>query len=437
MSLVASFLVLVQPLSEAFTAPSFRNFLTLLTGWLFAQRRTVTGCLLAAGAVGSKHHSVFHRFFSRAAWSLDALGLLLFDLLLAWLPLDGTIYLTLDDTLACKRGRHMFGVGFFRDPLKSGKTLSISSLGHDWVTLCVVVNLPCCPDRVFSLPLLFRLYIGPKVCPKTNQVYKTRPQLAVEMLALLCAHAKKRGFHLLVDGAYNGETVLNHLPENCDLTTRLPLMARLYEAAPARKPSQRGRPRVRGEKLPSPKEMLKKKGRVYNLELYGKTQKRKLVERVAYWYKAPTKKLRVVVVQSVPGDSSAHAFYSTAWQDSGLKMLVRYTFRWSIEEMHQGAKTGLGFEEPQGWSELAVKRTAPMAMLLYTLVVYWFGKEGYKLYEKVDRPWYQKKKEASFWDMLNTLKRESLKATILPLVGIKQPSDQFIRALSCAVHAPL
>jgi hypothetical protein len=183
--------------------------------------------------------------------------------------------------------------------------------------------------------------------------------------------------------------------------------------------------------------MLQKRGRVYNIELYGKTQRMKIVEQVAYWHSAPKKKLRVIVVQPVSGNSPAQAFYSTEWRDCGLKMVVRYTFRWSIEEMHQGAKTGLGFEEAQGWSELAVKRGAPMAMLLYTLVVYWFGKEGHKLYTEVDRPWYQKKREPSFWDMLNTLKRESLKETILPLVGQKQPSHQFIQALSCAVHAPL
>ena len=71
MNLVTSFLVMLQPLAVAMTAPTFCNWTTLLAGWAFAPRRTVTGMLLAAGAVGKKHHSAFHRLFAQAQWSLD------------------------------------------------------------------------------------------------------------------------------------------------------------------------------------------------------------------------------------------------------------------------------------------------------------------------------------------------------------------------------
>src|SRR5687768_1041848 len=60
---------------------NFQTWLTLATGWLFARRRTVTRLIVAAGAVEEKHFSSFHRFFSRAAWSRDGLGLAIFALL--------------------------------------------------------------------------------------------------------------------------------------------------------------------------------------------------------------------------------------------------------------------------------------------------------------------------------------------------------------------
>ena len=76
MSLVPSFVDLLQPLSCAMTCPTFDSLLTVLTGWVFARRRTVTGMILAAGAaVGAKHHSAYHRLFAAARWSLDELGL--------------------------------------------------------------------------------------------------------------------------------------------------------------------------------------------------------------------------------------------------------------------------------------------------------------------------------------------------------------------------
>ena len=68
---------------------------------------------------------------------------------------------------------------------------------------------------------------------KHRRASRTRPELAVEMLTLLCHHRKPRHFHVVADSAYGGQSVLCHLPTNCDLTSRLLKDARLY-AAPHR-----------------------------------------------------------------------------------------------------------------------------------------------------------------------------------------------------------
>ena len=61
--------------TSCFQARSSVVFQWLVLGWAQCQgRRTLTSVALAAGAVGQRHISVFHRFFRRAAWSLDALG---------------------------------------------------------------------------------------------------------------------------------------------------------------------------------------------------------------------------------------------------------------------------------------------------------------------------------------------------------------------------
>ncbi len=66
-SLVPSFLDLLQPLSCVMTTPTFDSFLTVIRGWVFARLHTVTGMILAADAVGTKHHSAYHRLFARRA----------------------------------------------------------------------------------------------------------------------------------------------------------------------------------------------------------------------------------------------------------------------------------------------------------------------------------------------------------------------------------
>jgi len=158
MSLVASFVEIVQPLNWAMSTPVFHRFLIVLTGWIFAPRRTVTGMLVAAGVAGQQHHAAFHRVFSKACWSLDQLGLIVFLLLKALLP-EGTVKLSLDDTEAHKRGHKVYGVGMHHDPMLSTRKQPVLTWGHSWVILSVVAALPCCPGRVFSLPILFRLYL--------------------------------------------------------------------------------------------------------------------------------------------------------------------------------------------------------------------------------------------------------------------------------------
>jgi hypothetical protein len=80
-----TFGILLASFSGCFQAQSYRTFQWLVTGWIQClRRRTITGVVLASGAVGERHISVFHRFFARAQWSLDAVGRVVFELALRW-----------------------------------------------------------------------------------------------------------------------------------------------------------------------------------------------------------------------------------------------------------------------------------------------------------------------------------------------------------------
>jgi hypothetical protein len=411
MSLVTSFAVLLQPLALVMTAPSFENFVTILTGWAFAPRRTITGMLQAAGAVGSKHHSAFHRLFASARWSRDQLGVVVFDILAVWLGGE-VVMLALDDTLARKRGVKMFGVGMHHDPLLSSRGKAITNWGHSWVVLGVILRFPLWPERALCLPILFRLYLNKGAAARHRRTYRTRPELAVEMLAMLCRARKSRRFHVIADSAYGGQSVLNHLPENCDLTSRLLLNARLYGPRPERKPGVNGRPRKRGSQLPTPAEMLTQRAARRELDLYGRRDHVRLCDCVGHVYAAPERPLRVVATEALSGGRGQQAFYSTDWQATAVDVLNWYAWRWSIEVAFHDSKQSLGFEEPQGWTRQAVERTAPTAMLLYSLIVLWFVRDGHRNYRLLDRPWYTTKTQPSFADMLATLRRVSLREQV-------------------------
>jgi len=413
MELVPGFVGLLQGLSDTMTAPTFASWTTIVTGWVFAGRRTVTRMILAVGDGADKHFSSYHRVFSAARWSLDALGLAVFDLMQPFLP--AVVMLALDDTLARKRGLKMFGAGMHHDPLLSSRSKVITHWGHSWVVLGVIVELPFRRGYYYCLPILFRLYLNKKSAAKHRRVYRTRPELAVELLTVLCHQRKNRCFHAVADSAYGGQSVLCHLPENCDLTSRLVKDARLYAAREQRTPGTNGRPRKRGQRLPTPQAMLAGRCRRVTLDIYGRSESARLADQVAHMHAAPQRPLRVVALEALQGGRGQEAFYSTCSDAAAEQVIEWYAMRWSIEVMNRDSKQHLGFEEPQGWTRRSVERTAPLAMLLYSLIVLWFGREGHRSWRPLVCPWYTSKTEPSFADMLSTLRRLSVRQQVLTL----------------------
>jgi len=121
--LLADLLIVFGP---CFTAPTFRTFCGLVTGFLAQPgQRTVTGMLVGARLAGRWHHTRAHRFFSAARWSPDALGLLLVDLIATWLlDRQAPLHLVVDDTLFRRSGRKVWGAAWHHDPWHAGASRS-------------------------------------------------------------------------------------------------------------------------------------------------------------------------------------------------------------------------------------------------------------------------------------------------------------------------
>src|SRR5438270_2309220 len=89
--------VLLATFTPCFQARSVVIFEWLVIGWIQCQgRRTLTDVALASGAIGERHISVFHRFFSCASWTLDAFGRVVFMVALKWLPADQPLVVLCD-----------------------------------------------------------------------------------------------------------------------------------------------------------------------------------------------------------------------------------------------------------------------------------------------------------------------------------------------------
>jgi DDE superfamily endonuclease len=464
MQLTPSFRVLLQQFRPVFTAPSFRLFVLILTGWALSSRhRFITECIFTAGQVGIGHWSCYHRFFSHYCWSLDSLSQALTQLLIRRFAPDGPILLAADDTLCRKRGLGLFGAGMHHDPLFSSKALKVFSWGHDWVVLALLLRLPrWAPTKVFALPLVFRLYVNRQGLAKgkkakkaksqrpqgkrgaaasakkkkkwrpANPNHRTRPQLLVEMLQLVASWFPERQFVVCADSAYGGQSVLRHLPANVDLISQVHPQGVLY-APPPPPTGQRGRRRKKGDRLPDLQAWANDTGsswQTLDFAQYGLHATLQIKVQQALYYKAGKERLlTIILTRDTTGQRPDHRFYCTRLDWSAPEVLSAYASRWALEVTFEGAKQVLGLEDPANRLPKAVQRTAPVALVLYSLIVLWFDAIGHEWVRVPYRPWYQRKREPSFQDMVTTLRRKSWEEKIAEVVSPTGPHGKWLASV--------
>jgi hypothetical protein len=317
------------------------------------------------------------------------------------------------------------------DPLRSTARKPCFSFGHVWVVLARWVPLPMGGTRGFALPLLFRLYRSTKRGGQTDapsrptrgrrmqaaQVAHTqaaRPtklELAREMLAIVASWAGSRPIYAAADSLYAGRTLLERRPANVHVISRLRMDAALWTPPPPRRTGQTGRPRRRGVRLPTPTALAAagRRWRTVTVTIYGRTVTAQALLCRALWYVAlRDHPVRIVVVRDPAGKRKDEAFFCTDAALDAASILEMYARRWTLEVTFHDSKQYLGFEDAQSQTAQAVLRTAPLAGIVYDLILLWAAsrlRSGWSL-PVVVRPWYRAKASPSFLDMLVALRQD-------------------------------
>jgi hypothetical protein len=172
-------------------------------------------------------------------------------LVVALLLPTGTVWLVVDDTLAHKRGARVAFGGFFLDAVTSTRKRKNFRFGLNWVVLGLAVHLPLRPDRYFCLPVAWRVYMK-----EGTAGHRKRTELAAELARLVAACLPGRECWLVGDAAYLSAAVLKGRPANLKVIGPLRWDVALYGLPPARRAGQRGRARKKGDRLPTPRQMI-------------------------------------------------------------------------------------------------------------------------------------------------------------------------------------
>lgn len=422
-----------------FTAPTFVTFQHLMAGWLLCVgRHTTTRLIEAAGVVGEKHHTSFHRFFRCARWATDEVGLKVVQLLLTLVAPGAALVVAVDDTLARHTGKKISSAGMHRDALLSTATKVFFHFGHVWVVVAVVVEVKRWNKR-FALPILMRLYRSDKTCKKMGIKHRKKTELAVELIGKLRAAVADREIIVVGDNGFANRTVLNGLPARTGFVGRGVMNAAVFERPGPRQRGDRGRTRVRGARLPTPEERARDSRAPWRsvvANIYGRPAKVKVQVFDALWQKRGAGNfVRFVLIRDWPAHDKDDVLICTDTTKSADWVIETYCKRWPLEETFHWCKSKLGLEEPQNRTEQAVLRTAPMSLWSYSLVLRWYLTVGHQTRWAALRilPWYTSKRVPAFSDMLASLRRETWRPRIDDRVANKRAIKKTIGSMLLAV----
>jgi hypothetical protein len=412
-----------------FTSPSFTLFCSLVPAWcLCTARHTITGIYRIAAPLSPRAHDSFHRFFRCASWSLGQLWALLAARLIdSFFCPTGPIPLLLDDTAFHKTGRKIVGAGWWRDAVRSTAQKTVHCFGLNIVVLALRISPPW-GGQPLALPLTVRLH---------TKGGATLLDLAEQMVVQVASWFPQRRFHLCADGFY-APLAGRRLPQTA-LTSHLRHDAALYELLRRPKKPRRGRPRKKGNRLPTPAQ-LAQKARQWStvmVDVRGKRVQRLVFALEVVWYAVcPDHPVLLVICRDPSGKQKDDFFFTTDVSAKPAEVVERYASRWAIEETFKNVKQGLGAEEPQLRSAQGPERVAAFSFWLYSVVWLWFIKSESRTASVVRLPWYPQKSTPSFTDAMASLRRLLWRQRIFPRSGTptltKENAMVLIEALAYA-----
>jgi DDE superfamily endonuclease len=390
----------LREFEEVFSERVWEWAKVLLIGAILAPgERTVAAILRVMGCSQEKQFQNYHRVLNRAKWSSRELShILLLLLVRLFVPGNEPVVIGIDETIERRRGRTIAARGVYRDPVRSSKEFFVKTNGLRWISMMLLTPIPWA-QRVWALPFLTVLAPSQRYHQERNMRHKTITDWAWQMIVQVARWLPGRPLVIVADGTYSVLDFLvnvSHLPQ-VSVITRLRLDACLYDPAPAREAGKRGRSALKGPaqpklatRLTDPTTVWKK----HNLSWYGgTTREMEIATGTALWYQSPVPPvaIRWVLIRDPAGQYEPLALLCTDQNAEPAQIVEWFVLRWTVEVTFHEVRAHLGVETQRQWSDLAILRTTPALLGLFSLVTIFaqhlLGKESFPIRQTA---WYTK-----------------------------------------------
>lgn len=308
-----------------------------ITGWIRATglEDQFRSCYTTVAAVGRRTDACATRLVNAVVKPLVAA--------------DTSVTLALDDTPTERYGPQVQGAGVHHNPTP-GPAGSAYVYGHVWVVLGLLVTHPTW--GLTALPLLARLYVRAKdvagIPAADRPAFRTKHGMAVELVrwAVSCLGSWGKAVWVVADGAYATAPFLKPVKAlGVRVVSRLRKDAGLWTEPGPRRPGQRGRRRIYGDRRISLAKRAGQKGgwSTGTFVLYGKPTVKRYKTFVATWPPAGGA-IRVVVVDEPTG---WRAYFCTDPSATVADILTRVAGRFALETTFRDLKQVVGAGQQQ------------------------------------------------------------------------------------------
>jgi len=362
---------------DFFTAPVFDHVLVLVTGAVLTPgKRTVSAVLRIMGLADAADFALYHHVLSQARWDSRAIARKLLTMILDRFLPAGPLIIGIDDTIERRWGRKIAARGIYRDPVRSSHGHFVKASGLRWLAFMAMIPLPLARRR-WALPFLTILAPSQRYDDTRGKRHKSLVDWARQGILQIRRWLPNRLIIIVADSSFAAIELIAAVRRHVCFVTRLRLDANLFAPPPARRPG-RGRPPKKGRKLRKLAEVLADPATVWTTltmsQWYGgKRCRLEFVSGTAIWYHSgsPPVPIRWVLVRDPSGEKEPQAFLCTDLDADPVDVLRWFVRRWRVETTFEEARRHLGLETQRQWSDLAILRTTPALLGLFSLVTLW------------------------------------------------------------------
>ena len=367
---------LLKPFAQMFQARTWTKVQVLLVGAVLAtHNRTVTSALRVMGLSDDASFARYHHVLNRAVWSPLQLSRVLLLLLIQHLDQgDGPLVFGIDETLERRRGKQIKAKGIYRDAVRSSGSHFVKASGLRWISLMWLTNIPWA-HRTWALPVLTALAPSERYYQQLGRTHKKLTDWARQIIVQLRRWLPNRPLVMVADSSYASLDLLHFcqsMTRPVTFITRLRLDAALYEPAPPRLPGQMGRPRLKGQRLPTLRELLECPDTSWTSAAVawydGAIRTVEIVSQTAVWYHTgkPPVPIRWVLIRDPLQQFDSQALLCTDPAISPAQIIEWFVSRWQVEVTFQETRAHLGVETQRQWSDRAISRTTPVLLGLFS-----------------------------------------------------------------------